>query len=98
MLGLSQRSQMPLTGKPPYPLPSGMPDFCSSGRAPASVFLALIECALTLFVDHRLACLRIEFENDVVPGLASRSRIPRAAPPPAPIKTNLVVTGRRSRP
>jgi signal transduction histidine kinase len=26
MPGLSQRSQMPLTGKPPYPLPSGMQD------------------------------------------------------------------------
>ena len=32
--GLVQRKNWPETGKPPKPLISLMPDFCSSGRAP----------------------------------------------------------------
>jgi len=32
--GLSQRSQMPLTGNPAKPWPSGIPDSCSKGSAP----------------------------------------------------------------
>src|ERR1700761_3485320 len=30
----SQRSQIPLTGNPAYPLPSGIPDFCNKGSDP----------------------------------------------------------------
>src|SRR5690554_2412120 len=29
-----QTSHCPETGKPPYPMLSGMPDFCSNGKAP----------------------------------------------------------------
>ena len=32
----SQRSQTPLTGKPPYPRISGMPDFCAKGECASS--------------------------------------------------------------